>query len=100
MAESERSEDVSWRVALQVWWASAWRTVLLSVVLVMLITIMIVLLKRTLFSSRPEFVKVAIELGKGAIALIVFVVQVWATRRSLKIRYPSFSIIITHKVPL
>lgn len=85
MVESENnSEDVSWRVAVQVWWAGAWRVALLSLT--------IGAIPRILLNSWPE-------LGKAAIGMVVIAVEIWATRRSLRVRYPTFSIIIKHELP-
>jgi len=89
MAEMERSGDIPWLIALQIWWAQTWRWSLITAVAVGAVWVF--------FTIVPLENKVSKELVQLSINLIVFVAGIWAVKRSLRARYRNFSIVIELK---
>jgi len=86
MDEMERSGDIPWRIVLQVWWAQTWRWSLVTAVAGGIMW--------TSFNILPLNSDLAKECVHLAMNLIVIIAAIWATRRSLNVRYRTFSIVI------
>lgn len=83
MGETKRkSEGVTWKIALRVWWAQMWRQV--ALLMITLIPPAIVVL---LFMRGNRTASWVLYL---ALYLLVIPTAIWATQRSLKVNYGSF----------
>lgn len=90
MKQGELGDQISWRIATEVWWAQTWRWSLVTAVAGAAALIIL-----WLFPQESKFTRHLLSLVMN---LIIIVAAIWATKCSLRAHYQKFAIIVETSV--
>ena len=92
---TENINDSNWKNALQLWWALIWRTILISILFVFLMSVIFGLLSTLANRIQSESIIAVLTQISGYITIFgIFFVQVYVYKRLLDKGYGNKKIIL------